>query len=265
MPSPTSSPTCDCWSPDTAPNRTCSPRASREQTVFRFVHKPASAQRLKLFLDAVGRQSDAPRPATPPQVIPVPLVAQASEGARNPRHWTGRWIEVAPDRHRHWHRHRAGHRPGRVDVLAQGGSRQDRSTGAAAGSSAATSAPAGDLIGKADQAFAAGRYVATDGTSAAELYRDALKIDSKSDVARSGFDRSIEYGLRTAEEALLASRVDAAAGVAENPAPAGARQFAARVPAGADRQGNRARQCRCNASARRRRQSRRGSRTAWTR
>ena len=58
--------------------------------------------------------------------------------------------------------------------------------------------------------------MASDGSSAAELYRDALKIDSKNDVARSGFDRSIEYGLRTAEEALLASRVDAAAGVAEN-------------------------------------------------
>ncbi len=43
-----------------------------------------------------------------------------------------------------------------------------------------------------------------------------MKIDSKSDVARSGFDRSIEFGLRTAEEALLASRVDAAAGIAED-------------------------------------------------
>ena len=58
--------------------------------------------------------------------------------------------------------------------------------------------------------------MASDGTSAAELYRDALKIDSRNDVARSGFDRSIEYGLRTAEEALLASRIDAAAGIAEN-------------------------------------------------
>ena len=82
--------------------------------------------------------------------------------------------------------------------------------------SAATTGAAGDLIGKADQAFAAGRYVATDGSSAAELYRDALKIDSKNDIARSGFDRSVEFGLRTAEEALLASRIDAAAGIAEN-------------------------------------------------
>ena len=39
-----------------------------KQSVFRFVHKPASAQRLKLFLDAVGRQSDATRVAAAPQV-----------------------------------------------------------------------------------------------------------------------------------------------------------------------------------------------------
>jgi protein TonB len=85
-----------------------------------------------------------------------------------------------------------------------------------AASAVATTGPVGDLISKADQAFAAGRYVDSDGSSAAELYRDALKIDNKNDIAHSGFDRSIEYGLRSAEEALLASRVDAAASVAEN-------------------------------------------------
>jgi hypothetical protein len=184
------------------------------QTVFRFVHKPASAQRLKLFLDAVGRQADAPRTitATKDESNPFdakPAKARATAGAGvgggSKSRLTGIGIAV-----------------GIVLAIAMGAwlfwpkgeSPQPRSTPTT--SAATTTGPAGELIGKADQAFAAGRYVASDGTSAAELYRDALKVDSKNDVARSGFDHSIEYGLRTAEEALLASRIDAAAGIAEN-------------------------------------------------
>ena len=184
-----------------------------KQTVFRFVHKPASSQRLKLFLDAVGRQSDAPRPAPPSESNPFaakPAKARATAGTGlgggSKSRLTGIGIGV-----------------GIVLAIALGvwmfwpkGGSPGSQPAQAARSGAATTGAAGDLIGKADQAFAARRYVATDGSSAAELYRDALKIDSKNDVARSGFDRSIEFGLRTAEEALLASRIDAAAGIAEN-------------------------------------------------
>ena len=186
-----------------------------KQTVFRFVHKPASSQRLKLFLDAVGRQSDAPRPATP-TVDSNPFGAKPVKARTTPATGLGGGsssrltgigigvgivLAVALGVWMFWHK---------------GQDSQAQTRAASAASSAATTGAAGELISKADQAFAAGRYVATDGSSAAELYRDALKIDSKSDVARSGFDRSIEFGLRTAEEALLASRIDAAAGIAEN-------------------------------------------------
>jgi TonB family protein len=186
------------------------------QTVFRFVHKPASAQRLKLFLDAVGRQSDRPRTPTASPGESNPLGAASAAKARAAKgnasgggsksRLTGIGIGI-----------------GIVLAIALGvwlfwpkGDTQSQPRAAQAASVAATTGPAGELIGKADQAFAAGRYVASDGTSAAELYRDALKSDSKNEVARSGFDRSVEYGLRTAEEALLASRADAAAVVAEN-------------------------------------------------
>jgi TonB family protein len=186
-----------------------------KQTVFRFVHKPASAQRLKLFLDAVGRQSDAPRPGTTTATNAAAPVAKPAAKARakllagggSKSRLTGVAIGV-----------------GIVLVLAlgvwllwpKGGKPGSPPQSTAAASAVATTGPVGDLISKADQAFAAGRYVDSDGTSAAELYRDALKVDSKNDIAHSGFDRSIEYGLRSAEEALLASRVDAAASVAEN-------------------------------------------------
>ena len=183
------------------------------QTVFRFVHKPASSQRLKLFLDAVGRQTDAPRPGTPVESNPIaakPAKPRAAPGSGLGGGSKSRVVGI-------------GIGVGIVMAIAlgvwlfwpKGGNPGSRPASAASGS-AATTGPAGEQISKADRAFAAGRYVATDGSSAAELYRDALKIDSKSDVARSGFDRSIEFGLRTAEEALLASRVDAAAGIAED-------------------------------------------------
>lgn len=184
-----------------------------KQTVFRFVHKPASAQRLKLFLDTVSRQSDTSRAplATAFEATPFGVTRQArartNSGGRSPSRNVVIGIGIAV-------------------VLAiglgawlfwpDGAAKKSASsrTTVAAGSSA-PSGSAGDLVARADQAFGAGRYVATDGTSAAELYRDALKLDANNEIARKGYDRSIEYGLRSAEEALLANRVDAAAAVAE--------------------------------------------------
>ncbi len=181
------------------------------QTVFRFVHKPASSQRLKLFLDAVGRQSDAPRTGTAPSestrgaapAVKVRATPGTGLGGGSKSRLTGMAIgigivlAIAVGVWLFWPSGKKSAPPQVVPVAS------------------ATAGPVGDLISRADQAFAAGHYVASDGSSAAELYRDALKGDGKNQVARSGFDRSIEYGLRSAEEALLANRVDAAAGVAE--------------------------------------------------
>ncbi|MEO8309136.1 MAG: energy transducer TonB [Pseudomonadota bacterium] len=189
------------------------------QTVFRFVHKPASAQRLKLFLDAVGRQSDAPRaaPASDASLFgakPVKVRTNPGAGTRSALGAGGSKSGLTA----------IGIGLGIVLAIGlgvwlfwpKGGEPSVQTHATTVPGTAATAGPAGELVGKADQAFAAGRYVGTDGTSAAELYRDVLKIDSKNDIARSGFDRSIEFGLRTAEEALLASRVDSAAAIAEN-------------------------------------------------
>jgi TonB family protein len=180
------------------------------QKVFRFVHTPASSQRLKLFLDSVGRHSDAPRPVA---AVVTRKPEKTSSPFGNPGMSLGGRSTIQM----------AGIGLGIVLVIALGvWALWPKSPGSAAKSSSpavastqAASGPATDLITKADQAFASGRYVATDGTSAAEMYRDALKLDAGSAVAKSGFDRSIEFGLRSAEEALLANRTDAAAAVAE--------------------------------------------------
>ncbi len=83
----------------------------------------------------------------------------------------------------------------------------------------ATRAPAhpevAALITQADQAFAAARYVASDGSSAAELYRAALKADPSSQVAAKGYDGAIDQGLHSAEKSLLAGRLNEASTIAE--------------------------------------------------
>jgi protein TonB len=174
-----------------------------DQTVFRFVHKPASPQRLRLFLDAAARPKErtdtapragqlpkgkdspariAPRGKSPPLLASIGLFAIVAVAA-------GAWV--------FWPRNETG-----------------RATPAAA--AVDTNAASADLIRRAVQAFAAGRYVASDGSSAAELYREALKLDRNDSAANAGYNRAIEYGLRNAEEALLAGRLNDAGTQAES-------------------------------------------------
>jgi len=146
-----------------------------KQKVFRFVHKPASSQRLKLFLDSVGRQSDVRRPV-------AAVVTRKPEEKSSPFGSPGMSLGGRSTIQM------AGIGLGIVLVIALGvWALWPKSPGSAAkspspavASTQAASGSATDLITKADQAFASGRYVATDGTSAAEMYRDALKLDAGS-------------------------------------------------------------------------------------
>ncbi len=178
--------------------------------VCRFVHKPASAQRLKLMIDAASRPAD-------PQRI---TVTQTIEALPDPGHIPRRDLAAMST---------GGPLGSRLPLMIAAAVAvivavgawllwpDSKSTQSAAAPAAAAGAdsPAIALMRNADQAFAAGRYVAADGSSAAELYRDALKADPQNERARDGFDRSIESGLRDAEQALVAERLDEAAGAAE--------------------------------------------------
>lgn len=177
--------------------------------VFRFVHKPASAQRLKLFVDAANRPTDAARAAQTQtlEVMREPVarlnVATPPAGPEGPR---GPQLKVPLP----WIVGGAvalaavvlgfvifGRGSGDAKPAAQA-----KVDAAPAPATAATEA----LIRSADQAFAAQRFVARDGTSAAELYQRAL-VDAPQDVrARSGLTRSIDFALRNAETAFTESR-----------------------------------------------------------
>lgn len=189
-------------------------RRIADQSVFRFVHKPASPQRLKLFLDAAARPSETrARPAAADTTFgDSPSLARLDTAVRGRSPLTLALvgavaiIAIAATAWVFWLRDSPSAPPAAASQPA-------------APATAAVSPEALALIRKADKAFADGRYVALDGTSAAESYREALKLEPANAAARSGFERSIEYSTRRAEEALVAGRINEAAMVAESLRP----------------------------------------------
>jgi protein TonB len=188
-------------------------RRIADQSVFRFVHKPASPQRLKLFLDAAARPMESSRrktAAAEQSFGDSPSLARIDTAMRGRSPMTlalvgvgviaaiaiGAWIMLKDSK-----------------PAAQSAATQSAPPAAAAAPTGSPVAVA--LIKKGDKAFADGRYVALDGSSAAEFYREALKIEPNNQVARSGFDRSVDYGTRRAEEAVLAGKLNEAAAISE--------------------------------------------------
>lgn len=184
-----------------------------DQRVFRFVHKPASPARLKLFLDAAARPSErAPvrTPITP--AAPSTAAPAAGAGARQPGKGGGKrllpliaggaLLAIAAAAWLLWPSGDAG----------QSAAGREGADGAAA---AATASAAQPILQRAAAALAANRFVASDGSSAAELYREALRVDARNAKATEGFRRAIEGGLGAAEAQLLAGELDAAATTAE--------------------------------------------------
>jgi TonB family protein len=170
------------------------------KVVFRFVHKPASPQRLRLFLDAAARPGE-PGPAAVTAAIPAP----ASQAIARPLVAGGSRIPSPAV---------MGGLAGLVAlavavwVLWPNAEDPSAATAAAAAKPAVEMVQVVTLVSQADAAFAAGKFVASDGSSAAEMYRTLLKVDAANRHAREGFDKSIDQALRRAEESLLAGRLN---------------------------------------------------------
>ncbi|MET0291614.1 MAG: energy transducer TonB [Steroidobacteraceae bacterium] len=170
--------------------------------VFRFLHKPASAQRLKLFVDAANRPNENTR--TLPILTAVPDSLRetarpaAAAGPEGPRRGPGGLpLPVI-----------AG---AAVAVVAVGAWLLFRGddTPKAASTPAATAPATADveaLVRSADQAFAAQKFAGRDGDSAAELYQRALQASPQEARARSGLTRSFDFALRNAEAAFNEGR-----------------------------------------------------------
>lgn len=174
-----------------------------DQKVFRFVHKPASAQRLKLLVDAALQGSTSTTMQVPQLVLP-PGATQPPGGGSS----SSSLLPIMAGA--------AG-----VLVLAVGGwllMRKDETATPAATALAAPAAVSPEqaaVLARADAALAAGNFVASDGSSAAELYREALRMDADHPAARQGFANTIERALGGAEQALLAGQLEQARVTAE--------------------------------------------------
>jgi TonB family protein len=164
--------------------------------VYRFLHKPVSEQRVRLFVEAAMRRHDeehavqpapARRPAEPTfgstgaagrrWLLPAALIAAAAIAAF--------WLL------------------GRDDTAA-----------ADSGRAVATATPAdpemSQWLEQADAALESGALLAPADSSAAALYQRVLAQDAGNARARSGIDRVVNAVLTSAEQAMLDGQLDAA-------------------------------------------------------
>lgn len=162
-------------------------------TVYRFIHKPMSPGRAKLFTDAAVKKYEGQRRR------PAPF--QSKRDSRFPRGillsgMTGALgvIVVAG-----WALHRS----------TESGARPQR---AAADRPTAAESP---LLTQAAAALAANRLTEPPGDNALELYIEARARNPSNDAARAGLSEVHERLLARAENALLEERLDEAASAIE--------------------------------------------------
>jgi TonB family protein len=160
-------------------------------SVHRFLHRPLSEQRVRLFVEAAWRRHaqggtgpDAtPRAVTPRRRRATPwLLLAVALALAAPLLW--RTLHAPPE--------------------------------APAGTTAPHAAPPNDdqalerLLTRADAALAAGALVAPPAENAADLYREALHRNARDPRAVNGLARVIDRLLASAEEELLQQHLDAA-------------------------------------------------------
>ena len=166
-----------------------------EGSVHRFLHKPVSEQRVRLFVEAAWRRhEDALKGAA---AVPV---------ARPPRR--NRWGLIA------------GGVLALAAALAWVATHTPTSAPPARATDAATRGGADDaeleqLLARADQALAAGALTAPPGANAADLYRAALQRNARDPRALNGLEQVIDHLVTDAEAQLQEHHLDAAQQLAD--------------------------------------------------
>jgi TonB family protein len=169
-------------------------------TVYRFLHKPVSEQRVRLFVEAAWRRHGqehagvldamATTMVIPPQRRAIPPALLVGGGAAlGALALLSVWLVLRkPDVH---------------------------ATAAAGATEATATATARDevlegLLARADRAFAAGHYLSPAEENATDLYRQALRRNANDPRAGDGLEKVIDKLLSAAEEQLLAQHIDEA-------------------------------------------------------
>jgi len=161
-------------------------------SVHRFLHRPVSEQRVRLFVEAAWRRhaeggavpqaTSAPRPPRRGRATLILLGLAALAGVAAPLAW------------------RALHEQQETP----------HAPAAAATGIASDDAALESLLARADKALAAGALVAPSTENAAELYREALKRNGRDPRAVHGLEQVIDRLLASAETELQQQHLDAA-------------------------------------------------------
>jgi TonB family protein len=155
-------------------------------TVYRFLHKPVSEQRVRLFVDAAWRRHG--------EEIPTAAAPEERIGPSRNQLFLGAAAVAA--------------------LLAAGGWFLTRKP-AQAPVPVVETTPARDeelesLLKKANAAYASGAFVAPPNQSAVDLYKQALQHNSTDPRAAAGLEKIIAYLLSSAESRLAAQHFDEA-------------------------------------------------------
>jgi TonB family protein len=153
--------------------------------VHRFLHKPVSEQRVRLFVEAAWRRYAAGPDGTGTLTV---LTTRPHRGAK----W---WLLAAS---------LAALAAALLWVGLPAPPTPLRPAASAAPSAAPTSGDATleSLLTRADRALAAGQLVAPPGASAADLYREALRRNARDPRAVNGLEQTIDRLVSDAEGAL---------------------------------------------------------------
>ena len=180
-------------------------------TVYRFLHKPVSAQRVRLFVDAALRRHDEEHAmalerqrATAVTARNRVLTGASTPGGIAPRTLAIGAAAVVLLGAAMW----LGTRGGKDDKTPSAGS-IPAAPGAAAQST--LSPELATLLAAADRALAQGDIVTPAGKSAADLYRQVIAKVPGQPRAVAGLDSVVNTLLSLSEQAILADRLDAAA------------------------------------------------------
>ncbi len=165
-------------------------------TVHRFLHKPVSEQRVRLFVESAWRRhqegAGAPRaraapPARPPR-LRLALIGIAVLAAIVTAGWY---------------------------ALHNGTPPAPAAAGSAESAAAAHDPALEDLLERADRALAAGALIAPAQENAAALYREALKRNARDPRAVNGLEQVIDRLVTEAESQLADHHLDAAQQLAD--------------------------------------------------
>jgi TonB family protein len=161
--------------------------------VYRFLHKPFSEQRARLFVEAAWRRHD--------ETIIAPRAAAARGGPqrrRSGRSWL--WLLALA----------AVAAPLAWFALQTNPQQAPGAALPAPVNTAPADTALAQLLRRADQALAAGQLLAPPGNNAADLYREALQRDPHEQRALNGLEAVIDKLLADADAQLQQHHLDAA-------------------------------------------------------